>query len=246
MTRFTHVHSSGRFDRALELVAKDVDHFHTIASIVSHTEMHSAARNAAFRNEGWSYAHGYGAGDGECVIEWNNEIWSLAGLPESRPLTNQTYVRSKEYGGKASAPVHALIVPLQLNLNPSQQVIVVAIHMPLDNTARRAGVWVDCTKGLRREVKRARRFHPGAKVIISADWNKNYRQADERGKIEKYVARKLHLVQAWKGHLPATGGTHGPKGLIDGTQTDLHVADCHLLPDTPSSDHRPYATVVEL
>jgi hypothetical protein len=86
-----------------------------------------------------------------------------------------------------------------------------------------------------------RREFPGAKTWLSADWNKNYREAAERGAMETYIAEPLGLVQAWEGHAPEHGGTHGPRGLIDGVMTDLRVRDAYLLPDSAASDHRPCA-----
>lgn len=242
MTRFTHIHSSGRFDRSTALNRKDNESFHKIAELVTHTEMSADRMTDAFRLPGWSFAHdNRGGGRDECVVEWDNEAFSLGGMPRTEQLSKMRFTRSKEYGGKTADPFFALVVPLQVADHPGQRVWVIVAHMPLDNTALRARIWFDTCRGLRKVVRALRKEDPGAEVLIVADWNKNYRQAEERAKMEKKVARPLGLRQSWAGHAPASGGTHGPKALIDGDVTDLVPTGARLLEDTAASDHRPYA-----
>ena len=238
---FTAVFSAGRFDRSVKQLSDEVNDHHNLCSLAVRTELSNDERIVAFRLPGWSFTRGEGRGADECLVEWDNADWSLCGMPTALPLTDRTWTRSKEYGGGEAPSPHVLRVPLARAEHPERRVTVFAAHMPLDNTPLRADIWIDCAKELRRLVRRERERDPYARTLIGCDWNKNYREAHERAMIQDYVAHPLELVQAWRGHVPEHGGTHGPRGLIDGFVTDLSVLDARLLDDTPASDHQPFA-----
>lgn len=240
--KFTHVHSSGRFNRSIALLERDVRVHHKVASIVTHTEMTRDTTIGAFRHQGWSFARSEkDDGQDECVTEWDDRVWAKVRPARTRRLTEMTWVRSQEYGGNVAVPPYALTVALESVERPGKRVTVIVAHMPLDNTENRAQIWVDCSRTLGELVKDERAIDPDARILIGADWNKNYRLLSERAMIERHVADPLGLTQAWKGNVPRGGGTHGPRGLIDGDVTDLKVLGSKLLPDTAASDHRPYA-----
>ena len=58
------------------------------------------------------------------------------------------------------------------------------------------------------------------------------------------ICADTKLLNAWVGNLPARGGTHGPRSILDLTLTTMR-ARSFLLPDDSSSDHRPYQTDME-
>jgi hypothetical protein len=129
-----------------------------------------------------------------------------------------------------------------IHLESEQLFLYYIVHLPLDNTGLRESIWFDCCAGLAELVREDRRRYPEAKVVIQGDINKNFRQHFERGLMAAHIAGPTGTRQAWTGHEPKTGGTHGPLGLIDGTFADvtLDVLGADLLPDDRSSDHRPY------
>lgn len=237
---FKHIHQSGRFDRSLRSLAHDVEDFHIRASIVTHTEMSQDDREAAFKgHDGWAYFRAAkDRGADECVVEWNDGLWELAGRPHSRKLTDETYIRSEVYGGHEAAPVHAITVPLRHRI-ADETVIVTVAHMPVLNTPRRHDVWDAALDGWRDHIRELRRTYPGAYQLVVADWNLDYRSFLARRRFRKAWG-PVGLRAAWDGHVPANGGTHGKRRIIDGDFTDLVVASCALLPDTKSSDHRAY------
>lgn len=54
------------------------------------------------------------------------------------------------------------------------------------------------------------------------------------------LAGPLGLQQAWDGHAPKRGGTHGPISLLDGAILAAKaIFGCELVKDDDSSDHRP-------
>lgn len=253
-------HSSGRFDRSVEKLERSVRRIrHTTrgrgllqrkVALVTGTE--ASGRSAAELERvlgapNWDYVHIDGRGKSECWATWDTRVLERAGRAYTRQITDRTWFRSPEYGGSAAPFVHALVVPLRVVGRPARRTItVIVVHMPLDNTELRADIWVECTRGLREVVAEIRANDPHTEILIEADWNKNYREADERRMIQHYVADALRLVQAWDGSAPARGGTHGPRALIDGAVASRRLLGattpwCWLLKDDTSSDHRPYA-----
>lgn len=236
------VHSSGRFDRPVRSLDRAVNFYRSKGSLIFHTE--ATALNArelvrAFGGKGWTFAHIDTSGADDCAIQWKDRNWELIGDPFARRITNKTWVRAKEYGGAKAPYVRALVVPLVFKQTKTQ-VLTVDIHMPLDNTRARAAAWVDCCKGLVELKKDMRQFWPRAKFIISADWNKNWRETDERGSMRRHLSDPLNMTYSWSvpKRLPPGGGTHG-KQIIDGFYSNLPIKRCYLLKDDASSDHRP-------
>lgn len=234
---FKHVHQSGRFDRSLRLLSQDINQFHKRGSIVTHTEMSNDDRESVFPGHpGWSFYRSTGVrGAKECVVEWSDALWELAGKPHAKALTDETFWR---VGGAKAPRIHAITVPLK-HLVSGETVIVTVAHMPVLNTLRRSAVWDSAAAGWQEHIRTLRVQYPDSHQLVVADWNANFRNPVRRRRLAK-VWRPLRLKAAWEGNLPKRGGTHGRSSLIDGDYTDLVVADCSLLPDTKSSDHRAY------
>lgn len=239
----TAIHSSGRFDRPISAVTRANRRLRKRGSIITATEVSArtiSEVNAAWSAPGWAYAwiRQGSAGERECLASWDTSVWRLVGAPRSEKLTDQTFTRSKAYGGRTADYTRALVVTLEMVDRPHRRpVTLVVTHMPLDNTPKRAAIWLDCAAGLRSLVREIRATTQGD-VLLAADWNRSWRRPDDRALLEREIARPLGLRQCWDLHQPRSG-THG-RSLIDGTITDLPMAEPFLLPDDPSSDHRPY------
>lgn len=239
---FKHIHSSGRFDRSNRSLAADVRTFHKLASIVTHTEMSNDRRELVFKNDPdptWAYFRsGENYGDNECVVEWDTRIWTQVGTGRAIQMTKKQFFRET---GRIAPPTHVIKVTLRSVHEPEFILVIMAAHMPLDNTSLRALIWHDVMKNWARWLRNHKKKHRRnpRKYILTGDWNKNFRQVGERFAIARYF-RPLGFKAAWAGNVPVKGGTHGPKSLLDGDYSNLRVINARLLPDTPSSDHRPY------
>lgn len=257
------IHSSGRFDRPIASLAASVRRLRRVArgrgplrrrvAFITGTEAGGRSdaelEQALGSDPTWDYVNLKGPA-AECWATWRTSMLERNGRPYSRQLSDITWTRSKEYGGKEAAPVKALVVPLRVVGRPNRRhIYLVVIHMPLDNTELRAQAWVDCCRGLRALVVDEIRTHdPHAEIVIEADWNKDHRNDRERDMIRKHVARPLRLVQGWDGSRPGRGGTHGRR-LIDGVVSSRRFLGwstpwCWLTADDNSSDHRPYVHTV--
>lgn len=252
------VHSSGRFDRPLDTLTNSVRRLRRITrgrgllrrqvAYVTGTEAGGRTDEELARALGsdpvWEYVNLRGPA-AECWATWRTSMLELDGTPYSRQLTDITWTRSKEYGGREAPPVKALVVPLRVVGRPRRRkIVLIVVHMPLDNTDRRAAAWVDCCRGHRQLVTELRAQDPTVEIIIEADWNKDHRNPVERGMVQRHVARPLRLTQGWDGSSPKRGGTHGRR-LIDGVVASRRVLGwstpwCWLTADDRSSDHRPY------
>lgn len=237
-------HNSGRFDRALFQWKIAFRYLSNRAVVVTGTE--AAGRSTAdftkaLGGTGFHYAHLTGAAAGECYAAWDTRVISLAAKPWAHKLTDLTWVRSEEYGGKRAAKVHALVVPLRSATRGSLPSHVLAVvHMPLDNTADRAAAWVDCCRGLvalRAEIKDR---WPDAEFIVVGDVNKNLRERDEAGQVRTHLEKPLGAVTSWADGLPRGGGTHGGTVIDYAILRRPILTACQLLKDLPDSDHRAF------
>lgn len=257
------IHSSGRFDRTDQALARSVKRLRKVTrghllnrrrvAYITGTEASGRGwktmKDILGTDPRWDFSWISGRGAGECWATWSTRHLELAGVPFTRKLTTMTWRRSKEYGGAEAPPVEALVVPLKPVGRPGRRTIyLVVVHMPLDNTELRAEIWRDVCRGLRILATDIHANDPHAEVVFEADWNKDHRNPAERHAVQQYVARPLRLVQGWDGSRPTRGGTHGRR-LIDGVVASRRFLGfstpwCWLLPDDGSSDHRPYVHTV--
>lgn len=231
------VHASGRFDRPSKTWRAALTYARRKGAIVTGTE--AAGRDkalflAALAGTDWSYAHLSGAAEGEAYATWDGSRARLFAKPFAHKLTDKTWTRSKEYGGKQAAKVHALVVPLEVG---KRRIWLAVVHMPLDNTQQRAECWVDCCRGLVELRRDLRRKDPGAAFVPVGDFNKNLREADEQRHVRANLLTPLAAVTSWVRGLPKAG-THG-RQVIDYAIADGFAA-CQLLRDLPDSDHRAF------
>lgn len=235
--------NAGRFDRSGKTWRRATTYLMRRTVLIAGTE--AAGRPAAlFRqalwNNGWDYVHLAGAAPGECYATWHIGALELAAKPWAHKLTDLTWVRSQEYGGREAAKVHALVVPLRkANRGGLPSHVLVVVHMPLDNTPQRAACWADCCGGLVDLKRDLTRRWPGVEVVIVGDFNKNLRERDEAGQVRQRLEKPLGMVTSWQDGLPH-GGTHG-RAVIDFALLKRSLlAACHLLRDLPDSDHRAF------
>lgn len=249
---FTHGHASGRFDRSLRLQAEEIDRMSKFPgmSITTHTEQSgdTEERDETFEHPGWDWWQSpRDRGHDEMVTRWKTAVWDLIERPETVQLSEMQWVRSPEYGGKTAAPVIAQHVPLVMKRGLEIRLSVISAHMPLANTDLRREIWIDCCRGgLVPLVRQIRREDKGRKILLTGDWNRDWRDRSERALIERELCRPLQLKQAWAMDDPKIGGTHGRQGLnqgslIDGDLHNFRRGESFLMRDSQASDHRPYA-----
>lgn len=240
--RLWFVHNSGRFDRPDRLWRTAITRLRRKGILITGTEAagrHADLFHAALAGTDWGYAHLSGAAEGECYVTWDETAAELVGKPFAHKLTDLTWTRSQEYGGKKAAKVHALVLRLRI-ARGGQTYWIVVVHMPLDNTPQRAAAWVDCCRGLVALEAELRERDPSAEVVIVGDFNKNLRLSNERSAVRAHLSVPLAMVTSWARGLPKRGGTHDGQ-VIDYAVLRLPIlATCQLLPDLADSDHRAF------
>lgn len=238
------VHSSGYFGANTVAWRASNGRLRTKGVFISGTE--AAGRTAAdFRTLAkgaptWETVHLSGAAEGECYAHFDTTYLELDGRAFARKLTDLTWVRDEEHGGKRAAKVHALVLPVRRTKGKARRVYVVIVHMPLDNTPERARCWIDCASGLVDLEHDLRAHDPNAEVVIVADFNKNLREPDELHTVRRHLTTPLRMVTSWATGLPAAGGTHGRQVIDFALLVRWFLGACELLADDASSDHRPF------
>jgi len=246
----TSVHTSGRYDRSLKSLLEGIRGIVARRKVTTISGTEAKGRPTGFMDKvksgEWDWAHGTATardaeddtpfGTKECWLMWRTDTWGRVGKVRS-VVMNQRQYRTSSGNLMPKARAHKVML---MHIPSGVVFIWYIVHMPLDNTELRASIWFECCEALAADVAETRLTQPNAHIVIQGDINKNYRQDLERALMETHIARPTKTKQAWKHNVPKTGGTHGPLGLIDGTFTDTDVDDCALLPDDPSSDHRPY------
>lgn len=245
------VHSSGRFDRATHVWIASLRRLMGYGVLITGTEAagRTAAELARAFGKTWAHAHLTGAAQGESFAGWDTRVLALCATPKAYKLTDLTWTRSPEYGGKEAAKVHALVVPLRPVKGKRRRIFVVVVHMPLDNTEARAAAWVDCCKGLCDLEAKLHAMDPDAEVVLVGDWNKDQRSPVEAGMMRKHLTSPLALANCWDGwlsRLPVGQGTH-ERQVIDGALLPVSMlVTTRLVSDDSSSDHRPMRYKVRL
>lgn len=231
------LHSSGRYDRPLVELGKALDAYRRLrADVVTLTEQdgRDRFREALYTAHDWGWFRASRRGAGECAILWAPARLYPVGEPVSTRLTSRTYWR---IGGAKAAPVHAATVALRPRLE-GPTVIVSVAHMPVRNTTLRRAVWRAAMRGWVRVMRAQLERHPGACVLLRADFNVDLRDVAGRRLVEDYLKAlpgRLVVPEA----TAAGAGTHGRR-VIDADWTDLPAATADVVVDDESSDHRPY------
>lgn len=205
-------------------------------TIVTRTELTDVDSNRALkiRNDGWGVYHPITPwGPANCSVEWDQAEWQRI----DKGFLALTDIRIKTKKGHLQPPSLLVWVVLK-NRRTGLELLVTVAHHNLDNTPLRAKAWREEGATLLEFLAESKRQHPKRKRLHQADVNKNWREPDERiAVLRNYVAPGMHDLWA-SSKIPAHGGTHGPRGLIDHAFSDL-AGNIQLLDDDRSSDHRP-------
>jgi hypothetical protein len=249
--RVWFVHSSGRFDRSAHVWVASLRRLRKLGVVITGTEAagRSAADMARAFGDTWAFAHLTGAAQGESFAAWDTRVLTLVSRPKAYKLSDLTWTRAPEYGGKPAAKVHALVVPLQPVKGKRRRIFLVIVHMPLDNTDKRAEAWVDCCKGLRELTDQLHDMDPDAEVVLVGDWNKDQRDHREAAMMRLHLTGPLGLRNSWDGwlsRLSAGDGTHGRQIIDAALLVARMLIRCVLITDDASSDHRPFRYKVRL
>lgn len=231
-----HVHSSSLYSRPPASLSHALAAYAgTGAGLVTLTE--TTGRTGALRRPGWgAYSRPTRT---DTAIMWRRDRWR----PVARWTTRLSPLRWYRPDGTRPRPVAAVWAVLERR--DGLRVLVSVAHMPPHVQMRdswrpgvpyRTAAYRDAVDRWGHLVMAARhRYRPGM-VLVVADWNTDLRRPVWR----RYVAGHFPGLRiTWARPLPRSG-THRGGRLIDATLTDAR-GRAQLLPDDPSSDHRPYA-----
>lgn len=240
--RFTHLHSSSRYDRSPESLNRAAKKYHSVADLVTYTEVSSEAREQAIRdaNSDFSVVSGDHSPKNDCAIAVRGSRFAIL-HKENTLASGKSFVLM----GKRSADLYATSVVMEDRQRLFVYVVTV-IHLPADverdlNRHRktdRTVAWLDAFRRSKQQANKLKREFNADAVIYVADFNINFKHRWARA-LMKVLAPSYSLT--WR-RTRTAGGTHGRR-IIDGTllRGQLKViGSAELYPDDPSSDHRPY------
>jgi len=239
-------HNSGRWDASDELLERNVHRMRTGGrTLGTRTELTTAAHHAelSWPDDGWGVYHPTNPETGnrlDCAVEWDQEVWRRV---ESYVLTLNAD-RLHTARGFLLPPSRMPVAVLE-HRETGRMLELGAFHLQLANTARRQAAWGVETAAIRRHSVDVRRQHPGWEQIYQGDGNRNQRLVVNRRLVEEHLLAGTRLRNCWEGHIPRSGGTHGPRSILDLTVSTVRGGS-RLLPDDASSDHRPYETELQL
>lgn len=124
-----HLHASGRWDRALELLRADLERWIDAIQpdVVTLTEAGDGGRGRALIRPGWSrYQHAASVGADECAIGWRDAVARLVAA-QSVPVSRLTYARKN---GKRSPRFFAAMAALQLVEAAGEVIVYSVLHTP--------------------------------------------------------------------------------------------------------------------
>lgn len=244
MSDARHAHSSSRYDRSPESLAKQVDrgatHEDPSANLMTFTEIGTEKRAKQCEADGWGHYHPHDKTD--CAVMWRKARWEKVAT-STRKLTDKTW--------QISGDTHRLVAASVVlkDTDSKRRMWVAVIHFPsgvqsghgwaTDNPDAVAA-WKDGLKGLKDYRQDQKEKHGVDLALLCADWN----VALEVDYFRDWIRGVFpHMRCTWRDPYPSAG-THGDR-LIDGTWTDGgRKEQAWLLRDDDSSDHRPYGDVV--
>ena len=239
-------HNSGLWHADVDLLERNVHRMRRDGrSLGTRTEL-TTDRNdeqLSWPGDGWGHFHPRVPGLGmwaDCAVEWDQDVWKAV-EQYSLPLTD---FRATTPTGFKLQPSTGVLVHLE-HRETKRDVLVGAGHLALSNTAERRASWVTETGTLNRHFRDVEAKHPGWEIVWQGDGNRNQRVAANRALVRRHLTAGTKMHNCWEGHIPATGGTHGPRSILDLTVSTM-AGGSRLLPDDPSSDHRPYETWLTL
>lgn len=234
-------HSSGEWDQPADLLLADVKRTRKSRSLGTRTEVTTAAHAAALteRKDGWEVYHPHSDFTGLFVdtsTEWDGKVWDqvdgyLLTLNPERLHTAKGFL----------LPPSSMPLAVLEHRETKRRVVLGAFHLQLANTAARRAAWRTETATIREHALEIRRQHPGWHLLFQGDGNRNQRISALRAAVRERMLAGTHMRNCWEGHIPATGGTHGGRSLLDFTASTMLGAS-RLIGDDASSDHRPFET----
>jgi hypothetical protein len=242
-------HSSGEWDQPAALLEADVRRTRAGGrSFGTRTEVTTAAHHdALWQTDGWRVYHPKASEVApelatyvDCSLEWDGAVWKrvekrLMVLNESRLHTAKGFL----------LPPSSMPLVVLEHRETGRHMVLGAFHLQLANTAARRAAWRVEAATIRRASADLRVTHPGWEQVFQGDGNRNQRITALRDAVEARMLRGTRLRNCWEGHIPARGGTHGPRSLLDLTVSTM-PGGSRLLGDDASSDHRPYETDLTL
>lgn len=248
MTKFTHIHSSGRFDRSPASATRAARVYNSRADLVTGTEFEAQRRENAIRKANGT-AFGFVSGDksyaNDCYVSYKKSRFKLL-YSEQFVASRVKYYTSP---GRLQAWAYTTIAVLE-DLTNGKVLVVSVIHLPhaieSDLAKKRRPVrvrkWIDALNNTRTRTNAlAVRYKASGRMIV-ADYNLDFKKAWARALV-KSMYPAYHLT--WK-NVKISGGTLGRR-LIDATllRGRIKTAGARLFKDDDSSDHRPYIEVLE-
>lgn len=245
MTKFTHIHSSSRYDRSLASLEASAARYNSDAELVTYTEVEFERRERALRRANGK-AFGLVSGDesnaNDCAIAYSKErfellyeeqfqnatqvIYRTDGHPRELPYTTIGIFKDKKNGKTFIVGVAHLASSVQAELQKGNW------------DYRRANQWRQSFKNSRRRINRLAKKHKVDARLFVADFNVDFKLPWVRALVASYAPAYMNT---WR-NVKVEGGTHG-KRLIDATLLRGGIGvkrSARLYQDDASSDHRPY------
>lgn len=246
MTTIRTFHSSGEWNNSAEALARNVKRTRADGrTLGTRTELTTASHSAevSVPEDGWGVWHPRNPETGsrtDCAVEWDQAVWRRVQVWTAVLNANRLHTEK----GFLLPPSRMPLVLLE-HRETGRRVLLGAFHMQLANTARRRAAWRAEAAAIRSISREMRRQHPGWQQVFQGDGNRNQRITALREAVQDHMLTGTALHNCWSGHIPATGGTHGPRSILDLTVSTM-PGGSRLLPDDASSDHRPYETRLTL
>ena len=241
---FTHVHSSSRFDRSAESLEKAIEHYVSIGSLVTFTEVAFPWRERPLNAvEGWGSVLGDLSMRDDSGIIYDKAVWRLVEGHTKIVLAPMFW---KENGEKVE-PTGAAFAVLE-HKDTKKRLLVTVLHLPsnvegprgLSGLPNRVLAWREAQKNWKREWNRLAKKHDADGVLVVADWNINIKRKIFLP-LFKAIQPGMKLVFTHK-NVPVDGTHHRRWIDFSFIRGALKIVRFPwLLRDDPSSDHRPYA-----
>lgn len=240
MTKFNHIHASGRYDRTPKSLAAAVEGYMSKSALITLTEVSAERREQALRNlcieQNWSVVTGDKSGMDDSAVMWDNDVFKkVAG--GTHILSGYTY---DAMGGGVCYAAWAVLA-----LANGKRLLVLAAHQAsgvedggtLSGAVERVRKWRKDTRALKELWNRLAAKHNVDAISVSCDWNVNIKRLFFRTLFKrKYPGMTLAPRKPW----PARGSLGNR--LIDFTfvRGSIRVENVYVMPLNDSSDHKPY------
>lgn len=246
MTRFSHIHASGRFNQSPAEFAVELKAYRAMASVITLTEVDKNTRATLLDENGWDGVWGDKGPRDDCGVSWDKTVWEKvwAGTVTVSPK------RYKNDRGWLADTTEAAYAVLKHKVS-GDVVVFGSLHTPhgMQDELRKGQIksdvgiaYVSIVNGYRRHARRLEKQYKATAVALSGDWNLNLRSAWVRVWLNRY-SRVLGLKVNWTGNLPRAG-THN-KEIIDATlYKGLRLAAFpNILRKYKGNDHVAYKNV---